>query len=387
MTFLRRICLAALIVSLGVAGSASAQNTYSLGASSGAQLHIGNGLALPIQPAATALVTGQVLPPLLIPPASGATVMGTAGGNITVPAGVLQKSAAQTTVGVFQSNPTLYAVATNLSYSWPAAPAVFGAAGNPALNIVFTSPNSAEVGNTIVFRERVVGKRFGGAGAFALTPGASDGLISGSAITIYAIAGGANPPCTHTSLTPVTFPGPGVNNCRALLIAALPTGVFAAGNAGPFAVNTPGGTAATGGPNPGVVFGKFGVIGTVTSAVIQPSPSPLRNTAMSDGFQLTTARITIGASGAGGGASPEVFVISGDDARTAGGAGTIQMVAGAMSARTLSGPNANRAWVKLDLVFVRGTPMMSPLAQGIVVLLLIAVPVVYFGKQRRSEAV
>jgi hypothetical protein len=389
MTFLRRICLLALIFSFGLAGTANAQNTYSLGAGSGAQLHIGNGLALPIQSAAT--VTGGDFPPLGIPVVGGATVMQTAGGQLTVPPAVLSKSASQTTVGVFFSNPTLYAVGTNIGYRWPVAQATFNSNGNPALNIPYVTRRA---GSTITFRERVVGKRFGGAGGFGLSHAGNvtgqPGILTKSPVTIWAIAGGANPPCTHTSITPATMGGD--PTCRSLLIAALPGSTFAAGAGtdpnNPFLVTTPGGTAATGGPNPGIAWAKFGPIGTVSSAAFSTAnnPSPLRNTATSDGFQLTTAKITISASQAAG--TPEVFVISGDDTRTVGGQGTIQMVAGGLSDRNLSGPNTNRAWVRLNLNTLSSVPTMSPLAQGIVVLLLLAVPAVYFGtRNRRSEAV
>ena len=63
------LCTAALFLGLGTAQAAN----YSL-AGGGAQLHIGGGLALPIQAAAT--VTGGAFPPLLIGVNLGVTVVG-----------------------------------------------------------------------------------------------------------------------------------------------------------------------------------------------------------------------------------------------------------------------------------------------------------------------
>ncbi len=46
--------------------------------------------------------------------------------------------------------------------------------------------------------------------------------------------------------------------------------------------------------------------------------------------------------------SPEIFVISGFDNRTATNhVGSISLVAGAVSDRVLSGPNVNRGWLNL----------------------------------------
>ena len=392
MMILKRICLAALVLSLGVAGSAQAAQ-YSLAGGSGAQLHIGGGLALPIQPAAT--VTGTVFPPLMIPVngnvhVEGTTAMAT-GQRITVPARALNRKAAQTTVGLFFSNPTLYAVATNLSYNWPTAPAVFSVNGRAGAATA-THPGGA-VGNSIRYSPRVIGKRFGGAGTFALKGGAPAGLHPGSPVTIYAIAvpgaapGGGNPPCTHTALTPVPFPGPGNAACVAALMDALPTGTAAIGQATGAIVTTPGGIGGLPATQ-GIAIGKFGTapVGTVTAAALTGGfmTNMLTNMATSDGFPFTTAMITVSAMSAMG--SPEVFILSGGDTRTAGGAGTIQMVAGALSARPLSGDNANRGWLRLILE-LPPVPTMSPMVQGIMILLLLLVPTVYFGIRARNQAV
>ena len=59
------------------------------------------------------------------------------------------------------------------------------------------------------------------------------------------------------------------------------------------------------------------------------------------------------------GPTNEVFVLSGSDGRTAGGAGSISLVSGAFSARSLSGPNANRGWLNFQLTLPSAVPAMT----------------------------
>jgi hypothetical protein len=92
---------------------------------------------------------------------------------------------------------------------------------------------------------------------------------------------------------------------------------------------------------------------------ITPQPG-FTNMASSFGFPFTTGMVTISAPAALG---AELFVITGMDNRNVQGSGTIQLVAGALSQRTRSGPNANRGWIKL--VLERGpvgVPALSPAA-------------------------
>ena len=172
--FAKRYFLYAASVSLalGLAGAGQAAK-YSLQNGSGAQGHIGNGLSLPIQPAFGG--AGSALPNLLIPVKPGVvTVQGTSAmtdnQKITVPVGVLSHPAQQKTVGVFASNPTLYAVATDLKYTWPAAPAVFSVngRGGPATQVI-TATLAPSL--KIRYSPRVPGKRFGGVGRLTSCPG------------------------------------------------------------------------------------------------------------------------------------------------------------------------------------------------------------------------
>jgi len=204
MTSLKHLVIAFLLLGLGFAGTAqaAAPASLSLALGSGAQLHIGDGLALPVAQAATSAVTGMVFPPLLIPKKAGLqTVMQTTlstmvtGRKITIPPGVLFKKADQRTVGINADNTTLFAVGTNLTYSWPAPgglttpSAVFSTAKRTG-GMPFTFVG-ADTTQKATYSFRTGTKRFGGAARFDLSPGstaATSGVKPG-AVTLYAIAG------------------------------------------------------------------------------------------------------------------------------------------------------------------------------------------------------
>jgi len=143
----------------------------------------------------------------------------------------------------------------------------------------------------------------------------------------------------------------------------------------PVAITTPGGTPAQviqGGPIPGVAVVKAGTgalhpagpPGTISLFAYTPAGTMtgFTNMASSSGFPWTTGMLTIIATQASG--APETWMLTGMDARTAGGAGTIQMVAGSLSLRTTTLDNANRGWVRLTLVGPGEVPALSPVALG-----------------------
>ncbi len=70
------------------------------------------------------------------------------------------------------------------------------------------------------------------------------------------------------------------------------------------------------------------------------------NMATSWGFPWTTGMITL--SDAAAAATPELFTITGKDGRV-GGVGTLSLVSGALSNRTLSKGNSNRSWVQYNI--------------------------------------
>jgi hypothetical protein len=361
---LRRFALFTAFLLLGLGWSVTAQaqgKNYPLVAGSGGQSHIGGGLALPIQPAAQAPVgIGTNFPPLLVQPVDGAyavvTTAMTTQQKIVVQPAQLSKAAGQTTVGVATSNPTLYAVATNLNYAWPHAVATFstGAAARPGGTTATFFPGP--VGQSIVYNSSALASKFGGAARFAVSSPGGGGLIPSVPVTVFVRAFGGPVPCTHTD-----FGGAQIT-CRAGLLAAYPGALGAAGAdiASP-AVSTPG----TPAPNPGTAALKVGntpgIDGTIISANLGASPFGLTNMASSKGYPWTAGKLSIIAASAAG--APETFVISGKDERTQFGGGSIQLVSGALSTRPLSGDNANRSWIRLVLGST-GAPAMSPLAQG-----------------------
>lgn len=391
---LKRLTLpfACLLLVLGWAGMAPAA-TYSLSGSSGAQFQIGGGLPLPVQ-LTNPTATGTMFPTLLIPAVPAATLSQTTAmtmnQKMVIPATVLSKPPVQKTLGVFGQNPSLYAVATNLQAQWPATTATLSTGARTGAK---TTTFTTALGNT-VFYSNGAATKFGGPARFRVTSVTGQGKLPNSAVTIYAIAvpPAGNPPCTHTALTPVPFPGPGNPACVAALAAAVPSGPGAIGGPAGVIVTTPGGTMFTtptgtmaAGPLPGIGVGKFGPspTGTVSFFVFTPTGTMagFTNMATSYGYPWTVGTIALSAPLAKG--APEVFTITGMDSRTAGGAGTIQLVSGSLSQRVTSGPNANRGWVRLDLIAGQLVPAMS--GTGIAVLTGSLVALGVFAAVRRGR--
>jgi len=349
---------ACLSLALGVGVAARAQTKQYAVIGGGGQMAMGWVLPLPVQ-IFTAAATMSVFPPLLIPVRSGpppvvsqTTAMATRQ-KLQIQQSVFQVAPAQRTVGVFVQHPDLYAVATNLGFAWPAAPATLSVSGRAGANVTVFTTN---VGGTaaITYTASAAGK-FGGAARFAITHG-SGGRIANAPVTIYEIVfggfyGAGNPPCTHTALA---GPNPA---CIAWLVGAWPlTQGPIGGTTGVWAMTSP-----LGNPVPGVGFGKFGAspLGTVSSFVFTPNGNPGgTDRATSVGYPWTAGRITLVHPFAYGAAS--TITITGMDSRTPGGAGTIQLVSGSLSTRRFSGPTANRGWVRLELREINRTPALSP---------------------------
>ena len=135
---------------------------------------------------------------------------------------------------------------------------------------------------------------------------------------------------------------------------ASPAGVVAIG--GPFNVKVST-VAAIPGPASGVFVGVANAAGTITSVLSSGiAGSGVSNGAISYGAPWTTGRITVSNLAA----SPvETFILSGSDLRTpVSGLGTISLVSGALSIRSLSGPNANRGWLNLEVI--AAVPALPP---------------------------
>jgi hypothetical protein len=342
------IAAAFLFATLGLATEANAKRFSLIGG--GAQAHIGNGLMIPIQAAAGPGTTGTMFPNLRIgvngqpvlsgtvakQVALGPTAMGKNGyqQRLQVPIGALGKSANKTTVGVRFSNPTVFAVATNLAFKWPANPAVFSTGNAVATTTI------AGFGGTMTY-SNALGSRFGGPASTQISNGdpVAGDLFPTSAVTVFLKINATTPACTHNAF------GGTDPLCLAGILFAKPTGTGAIGADPGATVMTPG--AAVVGKN--VVVVKLGLtpLGTVVAAAKAVTAVLPTNMANSQPGPNTTGQVIISNPAALGG--PEVFTLSGNDLRSANGNGTIQLVAGSLSARFASGPNANRGWVRLVL--------------------------------------
>ncbi len=344
------ITAVSLLLVLGLTTEAQAKRFSLTGG--GAQLHIGNGLALPIKGAATAMTTMTVFPTLLVPVKGVPVIQGTTAlglktamattmGPVTksgyqrrlqVPAGALSKVGAQKTVGVKFSNPTVFAVGTNINYKWPAAPSVLSLGAPLGAAVV------AGFGGTMTY-SNTLGARFGGPASFALASGGATGLFPAAPVTIYIKINGTTPPCTHPA-----FAGAKAG-CVAGIILAKPTGLAGVGGITTMTVMTPGLPIV--GMNIAVMKMGAAPLGTVLAKALGATAVLPTNMATSQPGPWTTGKVIISNPAAGGGG--EKFTLSGMDSRTAMGNGTIQLVAGSLSKRAASGPNANRGWLRLVL--------------------------------------
>jgi hypothetical protein len=331
----KRLMLFVALVSLGFGATAHAATAPHPVNGGGGQLHIGNGLPLPVQ-FPPAPVSGPTFPPLLIPVAGGATVMQpTTPGvlpaspkSLIIPQGVLFKPASANTVGVFLANPAVFQVATSLTFTWPRGGATLAAGGRTGMPVqAYNGPGPGIITYT------AGAAQFGGPAQFTLLGGAGGaaGLIPGAPITVWINAFMQAP---ATAMTAVIVPAyVGANGA-------------AAGAAVGFATGTAG---VPGAPASIAARGFAGV--NALGSVITPSggaPGPVLNNmaTTSSGFPWTTGMLTVAQPAA---VPAEIFVLTGSDGRNTTGSGTISMVSGALSLRQLSLANANRGWVQLTL--------------------------------------
>jgi len=169
------------------------------------------------------------------------------------------------------------------------------------------------------------------------------------------------------------FGGPGQSNLGGNADVALRVGGTPPGNVtAAFAFATPAGTGAAGGPfgfsnmtlgglpGPASGVGVFNATskGNLKTTLLSGLGTGVLNPATSYGGPWTTGMLTISVTKQKG-TLPEVFIFSGMDSRVSG-VGAISLVAGSVSARTLSGPNGNRSWANYVVgPEIMPTPSMS----------------------------
>ena len=348
----RSASVACLLIGLAWAGIAQAQETFLLSPNkSGAQWQIGTGLKLPIGPEGifqggmSPAGAGEV-PILNVPPVPGATVMQTANGGLQVPAAAFSRPAAGTPrrVAVLPSNPAVFQVATSIDHQFPAVTATFAPQGAPGPATFLTPPD----GTGGLIRYSGGEQAFGGPAQFRLGKGSGAGVNG-----VLSPNGAGEPPNATVWINfDEAVPGAETTQQVAVVGAGFPLGGATTLGAVGASLASPPVTTMWG---PGTVrlvsvgdpiCCQIGTLGTINSSVPVPggAPFPSNQVFASKGFPWTTGLITISNMAA---VPAEVFYLSGTDDRDAQGTGNVTLVSGALSDRALSGPNANRGWVRM----------------------------------------
>lgn len=362
------IRLTCLFLALAWGSVAQAQFVLT-GSRSGAEWQIGTGLPLPIGP--NGIYTGGQTPnaggpanwPDLLVPVNPNIQFGLAptrtvaqnlataqGGTVMVPVSAFTKSAALEIIGVFNTNPAVFQVATSVTYGWPNVAATFSPGGAPGPDVLGTP-----AGGVIAYSGGT--KSFGGAGQFRFTPGPGRGVVGGGSFPVPVNGVGAVPVASVWINAFGALPATAMT--MAMVGASAPAGIAQPGAPLSFTTmmgpntNTFNGPVTTMfGPLTTLAFravnfggNPVGPNGTITSSIAVGGPGLSNMVTASKGFPWTTGFITVSQPGA---VPPEVFFLSGTDTRVAG-QGNLSMVSGALSLRNLSGPNANRGWVQMQL--------------------------------------
>lgn len=341
-----------LVAFVLVLGAWSAANARIHSLTGNVRAQIGNGLPLPI---------------VLVPPPdggiaaiSGATVrqhgVHSAGSPAKVvmdPGQLTYPGATLVNIPVWGSNPNVFQVATQLSFSYPLGVVSWQASGRTgASTVTFCGQTGSTVTangnpgcaggttNTGLIRYTRTSNQFGGPAQAAVGGGGNVALKGGAAMM------GAT--ATNTFIAFFN-------------IQPNPTGA----GGGPFGfanMTTP----TT--PNPGLFNGTVGPNGTVLLLKTALGPGTT-NQGTSWGGPGTTGMVTASNIEA---TPPEKFTLTGNDGRASGsGTGTLSLVSGGFSQRNISGPNANRGWVNLTIgSAISQTPVMPLPAVGALVGLL-----------------
>jgi len=317
------IALVAIMFVAGIAATTAQARPHSL--SGNARFQVGHGLPVPI--------TFQPAPNGALEVPGGVTVQQTVGAD---PKKMLFAAGAFSNPNgpknqVFPLTPQVFQVYTNLTIVGGAL--TLSAGGRTGLPVQLFCPGVTATGGGLgcvggpnragapvkgLLRYTATGAQFGGANG----PG---GGIGGSANLAIRV-GIASPPGPVTAIFAFATPAP----TRATGAA------FGFNNVNPLAA--PGAAS-------GVGLFTAGFAGTLTNVIASGLGAGLPNTATSWGGPWTTGMLTISQPGT---VPPEVFVLSGSDARISG-IGRISLVAGALSTRTLSGSSANRGWLNFTV--------------------------------------
>jgi len=373
--------LAGLLLAV-FATSAEAQRSYPLTGNSRAQ--VGDGLPVPI--GFTPAPDGKIAA------ITGARVLQTSGPDpkqMTLATGAFHFEGPDFNLPVFLFNSKVFQVKTNITIDFPGVNGGTGGAGSgltfmaggrtgaptvtwcpgqaitPASNPACVNPGTPQHTIAGFLRYTSTGNQFGGPIRGNAAGTADVGIVA-------AVANVSGPlPCDHALPTTAANGAP----CRVIFALASPdpTGLMG----GPFVnvATTPGAPP----PAPGGLRNaKVGANGLIISVTSPGLGSGIANPATNFGGPYTTGMVTVNQSAAAG--TPEVFVLTGSDARV-GGVGTISLVAGGLSDRALTGANANRTW--LNMTVGGNTPGLSSWGVGFLALLLASAGV---WRARRATA-
>lgn len=356
-----------LVVFAFVAGLAATASATVHPLSGNGRFQIGDGL--PIPGGFTPAPNGQLFPVV------GAVVSQTGADpqKMKFVGGEMKAAQVPFVVPVAVNNTAVFQVLTSIGITYPLGPtSSFSAGGRTGAATVAFCPGSSV---TPTGNPNCASGKAGTASLKGLMTYTATGAQFGGAMT-GRVFGGAN----------VALGGPGAGltaapctGCKVNMALASPnsTGTGGIGNAFGGSGMSPGAA-----PSSGMLTVTVLANGIIVGATVTPSLNPgIPNAATSVGAPWTTGMLTISAPSALG--VPELFTLSGSDARVSG-VGSISLVSGGLSNRALSGPNANRGWLNLSIGSPLGTlPSMS--GPGIAALVgLMSLAGGYAMRQRRK---
>ncbi len=363
--------LACVSVVIGWAASAAAQTkVYSLSGSGG--YWIGDGMPIPVTKASPPNGAMKATP--------AATVRQTTGTDpvqMQIRPAKLTKPLGRNWVGVWANNPILFMVSTAFSMKFPALsgvgsppapgtvtfkvggrtgpPTLTWCPGYPATNPPTCTPLGAgTIPGQLTYKATKA--QFGGP---------AQAQINGKA-TVW-VKTASSPPCKHPAF------GGTQTGCIAVKGYASPAPLVAVGGPGYSNSTSP----------MSAVLNVYAVSANPYGTIGLKAPigqTVFKNNATSFGGPWTTGSLSVVQSTAAG--APETFTLKGSDARVSG-IGKISLVAGGVSQRVASGPNANRGWLNLQVT--PRVPSLSSWGIGSLAFLLLGIGAAGRALARRKK--
>ncbi|MCP4039951.1 MAG: hypothetical protein GY733_23600 [bacterium] len=364
-----KLRLTSLLVAFAfVAGLAATASATVHPLNGNGRFQIGDGLPIP--------ATFQAAPNGRVLPVTGAVVSqtGTDPMALKFQGSELKAAVVPFMIPVLATNGVVFQVKTSLGVSYPDGAYTLSSGGRTGASVVSFCPGSAvtPTGNPGCASAAAGGGPFKGLMIYTKTSNQFGGAMTGR------IYGGADVAIrgSFTMASPTMGLGTGFKINMALANANT-SGTGAAGNA--FGGN---GVTASPAPPSGMLTGTVNFpAGTIVSIATTNPSAGVPNPATSYGAPWTTGQVVVSETLALAGT--EMFTLTGADSRVSG-VGSISLVAGGLSNRAVSGPNANRGWLNLSIGSPLGSlPSMS--GPGIAALVgLMSLAGGYAMRQRRK---